>query len=87
MFRPEANVAGLVLALMIEPKRLETCLRRFLVKPTAWKNAARRFGPQHGRSWSLIGNNVDLETGVLKVSLISLMNRAMMGITIMRQDK
>jgi len=87
MFRPEADVAGFVLALMIEPKRLETCLRRFLVKPTAWKNAPRRLDPQHGRSWSLIGNNVDLETGVLKVILVGLMNRAMMIITIMRQDK
>jgi hypothetical protein len=41
VFRPKANVAGFVLALMIEPKRLETCLRRFLVKPTAWENAPR----------------------------------------------
>ena len=46
-----------------------------------------RFDPQHRRSWSLIGNNVDLETGVLKVILVSLMNGAVIGITIVRQDK
>ncbi|MGC2078248.1 MAG: hypothetical protein WA728_19875 [Xanthobacteraceae bacterium] len=87
MFRPEANVAGFVPALMIEAKRLNPGLRGFLVKPTARENAAGRFDAQRGRAGSLVGNYIDFEARILKMISVGLVNRPVMGVAVMRQDQ
>ena len=74
VFWPEANVAGFVLALMIEAKRLNPGLRRFLVKPTARENAAGRFDSQRGRAGSLVGNYIDFKARILKMIFVGLVN-------------
>ena len=87
MFRPEANVAGFVLALMIEAKRLNPGLRCFLVKPTARENAAGRFDAQRGRAGSLVGNYIDFKARILKMIFVGLVNRPVIGVAVMRQDQ
>src|SRR6516165_9736570 len=87
MFRPEANVAGFVPALMIEAKRLNPGLRGFLVKPTARENAAGRFDAQGGRAGSLVGNYIDFKARILKMIFVGLVNRPVIGVAVMRQDQ
>src|SRR6516162_7087372 len=87
MFRPEANVAGFVPALMIEAKCFETRLRGFLVKPTARENAAGRFDAQRRRACPLVGNYIDFKARILKMIFVGLVNRPVIGVAIMRQDQ
>src|SRR3974390_1311289 len=87
MFRPEANVAGFVLALMIEAKRLNPGLRCFLVEPATRENAAGRFDAQSGRAGSLVGNYIDFKARILKMIFVGLVNRSVIGVAVMRQDQ
>jgi len=87
MFRPQANVAGFVPALMIEAKRLNPGLRGFLIKPTAWENAAGRFDAQRGRAGSLVGNYIDFKACIMKMIFLGLVDRPVMGVAVMRQHQ
>jgi hypothetical protein len=84
MFRPEANVAGFVPALMIEAKRLNPGLRGFLVKPAARENAAGRFDAQRCCAGPLVGNYIDFKARILKMIFIGLVNRPVIGVAVMR---
>ena len=87
MFRAEADIARFVLALMVIAKRLTTGFCGFLVEPATRKDAPRRLNPQHRRARPLIGDDVNLETGILKMVLVGLADRPMMGIAVMRQHQ
>jgi hypothetical protein len=67
VFRPEADIARFVLSLMVIAKRLAASFRGFFVEPATRKDAPRCLNPQHRRARPLIGDNVNLETGILKM--------------------
>ena len=74
VLRSQANVARLILTLVIETERLNPGLCCFLVKPTARENAAGRFDSQRGRAGSLVGNYIDFKARILKMIFVGLVN-------------
>ena len=87
VFRPHANIAHFVFSLVIEAERLESGLRRTFVEPASRKHAASSLYSHHRSAGTLVLDHIDFKAGVLKMILVGLVDRAVMSVTIVRQDE
>jgi hypothetical protein len=86
MFRPEAYVAFLVLALMVIAKRIASGFRCLLIEPTARKDSTRGLDPHHGgTSTTVLDRRSAFKASLYPVVDVALARDVVVGNAVMRQ--
>src|SRR6266436_1972922 len=86
MFRPQADVASLVLALMIIAQRIKAGLARQLIKPALREDAAGGLDAHHRGAAALVRDRRRyIEPGILQMVVIALAGDTVLVHAVMRQ--